>query len=95
MESVKAIRKCLIDKGCPAEQVEEVCIDMSQAFTSGVLQEFPEASITFDRFHIVKLLNEAMDRVRKAERRARSAERAQVHISQIRSQAFGQKVPGA
>ncbi len=68
-ESVGAIRKYLTTKDCCAEQIEEVCIDMSPSFIAGVLEEFPQASITFDRFHVVKLLNEAMDRVRKAERR--------------------------
>ena len=30
---------------------------------------FPKSDIHFDRFHVVKLLNEAMDDVRKAERK--------------------------
>ncbi len=51
------------------EQIKQVSIDMSPAFIAGVSNNFPNAEITFDRFHIVKLLNEAMDKVRKDERR--------------------------
>jgi transposase len=30
---------------------------------------FPEAHLTFDRFHVVKLMNEAVDEVRREEQR--------------------------
>lgn len=40
---------------------------MSPAFISGVTQELPEAAITFDKFHLVKLLNEGVDEVRREE----------------------------
>ena len=42
---------------------------MSPAFITGVNNNFPESKITFDPFHIVKLLNEAVDTVRKQERK--------------------------
>lgn len=38
---------------------------MSPSFIAGTLREFPESAIVFDRFHVVMLLNEAMDAVRK------------------------------
>ncbi|SDX22628.1 Transposase [Nitrosomonas communis] len=44
-------------------------MELSPAFIAGVKDTFPCAQITFDRFHIVKLLNQAMDAVRKAERK--------------------------
>ena len=43
-------------------------MDLSPAYIAGVTEHFPKAQITFDRFHVVKLLNEAMDQVRKSER---------------------------
>ncbi len=52
--------------GCP-EKVIQVSCDMSPAFISGVTQELPEAEITFDKFHLVKLLNEGVDEVRREE----------------------------
>lgn len=36
---------------------------------AGAAKAFPKAKITFDRFHVVKRLNEAMDTVRKLEQR--------------------------
>ena len=56
--------------GDPA-QVGEVCCDMSQAFVSGVENNFPKAHITFDRFHLMKVLNEAVDEVRREEAKTR------------------------
>ena len=58
--------------GGDPEQVGEVCCDMSQAFVAGVEKNFPKAHITFDRFHIMKVLNEAVDEVRREEAKTRS-----------------------
>ena len=52
--------------GIPSS-VSEVCCDMSPAFISGVSEAFPEAEITFDRFHIMQLMQEAVDKVRRQE----------------------------
>lgn len=41
---------------------------MSPAFISGILDNFKNASMTFDKFQVVKIINEAMDKVRKPER---------------------------
>lgn len=49
------------------EQVTDACIDMSTSFIAGLGQYFPDTTITFDKFHVVKILNEAMDDVRKLE----------------------------
>ena len=42
---------------------------MSPAFIKGVKENLPEAEITFDKFHIIKLINEAVDQVRREEGR--------------------------
>ncbi len=68
-ETIKELREHLISKGVLPEEIENISIDMSPAFISGIMEEFPKSSIVFDKFHIVKLLNEAMDEVRKKERR--------------------------
>jgi len=38
---------------------------MSPAFISGIESNFENAAITFDRFHVMKLMNEAIDQVRR------------------------------
>jgi transposase len=44
-------------------------MDMSPAYQKGARDYLPDARTTFDRFHVVKLLNEAVDQVRRAERK--------------------------
>jgi len=72
-ETIENIRKYLEDKGAKACQVTQASIDLSPAFISGIQQQFPNAAITFDRFHVVKLLNQAMDRVRRLEQKEHDA----------------------
>ncbi len=54
-----------------AEAVSEVCIDMSPAFIKGTAAHLPNANITFDKFHAVKIVNDAVDLVRRAEQKDR------------------------
>ena len=54
-----------------ASRVKEVCIDMSAAYIKGVTENLTEAEITFDKFHAVKLVNDAVDQVRRAESKGR------------------------
>lgn len=68
-ETIDAIAEHLEEKGCKKNQIKQTCIDMSPAFISGIMHNFKDASITFDKFHVVKLINEAMDKVRKLERK--------------------------
>jgi transposase len=51
--------------------IREICCDMSPAFISGVEKHFPEAHLTFDKFHVLKILNEAVDEVRRQEQQSR------------------------
>jgi len=59
----------LENKGCPVSNIKHISIDMSPAFIHGATKYFPKSKITFDKFHIVKLLNEAIDGVRKMMRK--------------------------
>ena len=52
--------------GDPAAVTDFTC-DMSQAFILGIANNFPAAEVTFDKFHLVKLLNDALDKVRRRE----------------------------
>ncbi len=57
----------LTDHGGTPDAIEEMCCDMSPAFISDVEKHFPKAHITFDKFHVLKVLNEAVDQVRREE----------------------------
>ncbi len=49
------------------EQIKDVSCDMSPAFIKGVREQLPKAQITFDKFHIMKIINEGVDQVRRIE----------------------------
>jgi len=57
----------LIAHNGSAEQITQVSCDMSPAFIKGVNDNLPNADVVFDRFHVTKIVNEAVDKVRKAE----------------------------
>ena len=49
------------------KQISDVSCDMSPAFIKGVREYLPKAEITFDKFHILKIINEGVDKVRHEE----------------------------
>ena len=53
---------------------------MSPAFIKGVAGNLPNAAITFDKFHAVKLINDAVDQVRRAEQKGQSLLRGTRYI---------------
>jgi len=52
------------------DELEAVTIDMSQAYISAVSQSAKNARIIFDRFHVQRLVQDALDEVRRAEMRS-------------------------
>lgn len=56
-------------KGGSCEKVSFVTSDMARAYMNGVQECFPNAKLTIDKFHVKKLLLEAMDEVRRAEQK--------------------------
>jgi transposase len=66
-ETVKAFVDDLKAHNGSAEAVTDVSCDMWPAFIRGVEDNLPNAEITFDRFHIMKVINTAVDTVRKQE----------------------------
>lgn len=49
------------------QAITDVSCDMWPAFIRGIEDNLPNAQITFDRFHIMKVINAAVDTVRKQE----------------------------
>lgn len=50
------------------DQIEVACMDMWQPYREAVRQCLPDAIIVIDKFHAVKMANEAIERVRKTVR---------------------------
>jgi transposase len=65
--TVMAFKTDLEAHGGRADRIEEACLDMSEAFKKGLNEAFPTAALTFDNFHLVQLLNKAVDDVRRHE----------------------------
>jgi transposase len=66
-ETVKSFKSFLESHNGDADKIKDVSSDMSQAFIKGVKENLPNAEITFDKFHILKIINEAVDKVRRKE----------------------------
>ena len=69
-ETVAQFTDHVDDHNWDASRIKQVCIDMSAAYIMGVTDNLTEAEITFDKFHAVKLVNDAVDKVRRAESKA-------------------------
>ena len=48
------------------EGVEEVCVDMWGGFPKVIREVFPNAKTVIDRFHVQKLVNKALNKIRLA-----------------------------
>lgn len=68
-ECIEKSVKYLKTKNVDTNNIKQVCIDMSPAFISGCTDYLPNAAITFDKFHVTKEVNKAMDELRKLERK--------------------------
>lgn len=55
--------------GGEPEKITDAAIDMSAAFIKGVKEQLPNAETTFDPFHVIKLMNDALGKIRAEEAR--------------------------
>jgi transposase len=65
--TVKEFAEFLEAHGGDREAISDASIDMGAAFEAGIKANFANAEITFDKFHVIKLANEAVDEVRRQE----------------------------
>jgi transposase len=66
-EVLKAFGEDLKIHGGDPAKITEASLDMSKAFIKGFGEFFPNADLTFDKFHVMKLVGEAVDEVRRKE----------------------------
>ena len=66
-ETLKRFKDDLELHGGKAENIRTFSSDMSQAFLSGIAEYFPKAEVVLDKFHLVKMLSEAVDETRRSE----------------------------
>lgn len=68
---VAAFRAFMLAHGGEPTLVAEVVCDMSPAFLAALTDNFSNAAVTVDWFHVVQLFTTAVDEVRRAEARSR------------------------
>lgn len=68
-ETVTAMRKKLERQGGKASNITAVTSDMSKSYLPGVRENFPNAEQIIDKFHVKKVLTDALDIVRKQEQK--------------------------
>lgn len=47
------------------ENIKTVCMDMASSYTSWAADFLPNATIVIDRFHVIKALNDRLDKARR------------------------------
>jgi transposase len=60
----------LLAHGGKAEHVVNFSVDLWQPYRDGIKENFANARLTIDRYHILQLLNRAVDEVRRREQRS-------------------------
>jgi transposase len=62
-DALKKFRKRLKRR---AKQIKAVAIDMANSYSAWVKEVLPDADIVYDHFHVIKLMNERMNNLRKS-----------------------------
>jgi len=68
----EAFAHSLIDmevRGADREKVRTMTMDMSRSYISASEEMMPQAAVVFDRFHLAKKINEAVDKIRRQDQR--------------------------
>lgn len=65
--TVDRIAEYIEKHGAKRDNIKTATSDMSPAFTTGIKNNFKNAINIYDKFHVMKLINEALDKVRKRE----------------------------
>jgi transposase len=66
-EVFKEFKHWLKAKGGSCENIKIFSMDMSKSYKAGQKEFFGDSAVIFDRFHIKKAVNEAVDKVRRLE----------------------------
>ena len=69
-QALEAFAQALVAHRGRTEQITLISMDMSPAYQSGASRFFPQAQIVFDRFHLMQMAGQALDKVRKELARA-------------------------
>jgi len=66
-------RQFLQAHGGDVRKIRHISMDLSAAFQKAAAETFPQAGVTFDHFHVTKLVQEALDQVRREQAKEHKA----------------------
>jgi len=64
-KTFESFKTAYIGKQGKIKDIKTVCMDMSIPFQAGAKEHFPKAEIIFDKFHIIKMINAQLDKIRR------------------------------
>lgn len=67
--TIESFKRDYIEHWGIPQNIAEISMDMSPAFISGAQEHFSTAFITFDKFHVIKIINKALDETRREEQK--------------------------
>lgn len=77
-QTFAAFVKALGEHNGHAKAITQAAIDMSPAYQKGVRENLPNAQVVFDKYHVIALVNAAVEEVRRAEARQSPQSRQQL-----------------
>jgi transposase len=72
-DSVHQFADFMEQRDLGTSQIREICTDMWPAYLKGVRERFPDATLVFDRYHVMTMINHAVDLVRRDESKEQKA----------------------
>ena len=66
---IKEFADDMEERGYDLRGIDLVCCDMWDPYLNGISKHIPRATVVFDRFHIMKQMNKAIEKVRWAEQK--------------------------
>lgn len=78
--TVDEFSKKFVEKGGVREKVLVVTSDMTHGFRNAMKKEFSNSTVVVDKFHVVKMVNDGVDKVRKREAREGKIEKKTKYI---------------
>jgi len=78
--TVDEFSKKFVEKGGIKEEVKVVTSDMTHGFRNAMKREFTSSTVIVDKFHVVKMVNDGVDNVRKREAREGKIEKKTKYI---------------
>ena len=79
----KDFRSSFVEHQGDPDSVRWISMDMSAAYQKGARENMPNAQLVFDKFHVIKLANDAADQVRRREMAMRKEDRPAIKGSRF------------